>query len=167
MWGQFRQVTEHKKHEKRDSSVCMHTVCLHACVSKQLYGLICLLSCISLSPCLCALLSPYAAQISHFFYYGIWHQCIFRNAAGFFWAAFFFLSSDRPSYFSAPLVRKQWLLEGVSCHILTNKQIWNELWGQGHSDRCGLSILIHHHHLLALFSHTHANTQTFLLSQRY
>lgn len=84
-------------------------------------------------------------------------------------AAFLSLSSGTASFILLP---PRWRSNGslrVSvAAALTNERIWNELWGQGHSDRCGLSILIPRHLLLLAHMWARANThvQTVTLSQR-
>lgn len=82
--GLFRQVTEHRRPQenpwKERQSVCMLTLCLDACVSKQVYGFICpLLSRVSLHLHVLSHRCPYHRNSSDF-YNSTRQRCIFRIA---------------------------------------------------------------------------------------
>ena len=137
--GLFRQVTEHRRPQenpwKERQSVCMLALCLDACVSKQVYGFICPpLSCVSLHlhifPIAARIIAipPISTTVQDSGVFLGSHQ--WRDLFICFVAPFSLsILWHGLVYSAAPLVKKQWLLEGVSRHSF-NK--WEYLeWAVG------------------------------------
>lgn len=156
-----------KNHEKIGSVyVCLLCVCIHAWV--KVYGFICPL--LQLYPA-----SPYAAHWPQFLHFLFFHydSSVFlgihqwKGSVCLLFCCFSPSSAMASFILLPPWWRSNGSLRVLVATALTNECIWNELWGQGQSDRCGLSILIPQHppHPL-LILYVDAHVQTFIPSRQ-